>query len=80
MAKRSGMSQTAVSRIWRAFGLQPHRSKTFKLSKDPLLHQQGPRHRRVVSRPAGRQTARATRRAVAQLECLGYRVILEPAA
>jgi len=24
-----------VSRIWRAFGLQPHRSKTFKLSKDP---------------------------------------------
>src|SRR5881397_960077 len=37
MAKRSGLSQTAVSRIWRAFGLQPHRSKTFKLSKDPLF-------------------------------------------
>lgn len=31
------MSQTAVSRIWRAFGLQPHRSETFKLSKDPLF-------------------------------------------
>src|SRR4029453_5718106 len=29
MAKRSGLSQTAVSRIWRAFGLQPHRSETF---------------------------------------------------
>jgi len=37
MAKRCGMSQSAVSRIWRAFGLQPHRSKTFKLSTDPLF-------------------------------------------
>ena len=35
MASATGMSQTAVSRIWRAFGLQPHRTKTFKLSKDP---------------------------------------------
>ena len=31
------MSQSAVSRIWRAFALQPHRSETFKLSKDPLF-------------------------------------------
>src|SRR2546427_3165497 len=37
LARRCGLSQTAVSRIWRAFGLQPHRSKTFKLSKDPLF-------------------------------------------
>jgi transposase len=37
MAKRCGMSQTAISRIWRAFALQPHRVKTFKLSKDPLF-------------------------------------------
>lgn len=37
MAKRSGMSQTAICRIWRAFALQPHRSETFKLSKDPLF-------------------------------------------
>ena len=37
MAKRCGMSQTAISRIWRAFALQPHRSETFKLSKDPLF-------------------------------------------
>ena len=37
MAKHSGMSQTAVSRIWRAFALQPHRSETFKLSRDPLF-------------------------------------------
>jgi transposase len=37
MAKRCGLSQTAVSRVWRAFALQPHRSETFKLSKDPLF-------------------------------------------
>jgi len=37
MATRCGLSQTAISRIWRAFALQPHRVKTFKLSKDPLF-------------------------------------------
>jgi transposase len=35
MAQATGMSQTAVSRIWRAFGLKPHQSETFKLSPDP---------------------------------------------
>src|SRR5258705_696800 len=34
---RCGLSQTTVSRIWRAFGLQPHRTDTFKLSPDPLF-------------------------------------------
>jgi transposase len=37
MARASGLSQSAVSRIWRAFALQPHRSETFKLSRDPLF-------------------------------------------
>ena len=37
MAKEVGLTQTAVSRIWRAFGLQPHRQDTFKLSRDPLF-------------------------------------------
>jgi transposase len=37
MAKAMGMSQTSVSLIWRAFGLQPHRSESFKLSTDPLF-------------------------------------------
>jgi hypothetical protein len=37
MAKRSGLSQSTISRIWRAFGLQPHRVEGFKLSKDPLF-------------------------------------------
>jgi transposase len=37
LAKRIGLSRSTVSRIWRAFGLRPHRSETFKLSTDPLL-------------------------------------------
>jgi transposase len=37
MAKASGLGRTTVGQIWHAFGLQPHRSETFKLSKDPLL-------------------------------------------
>jgi transposase len=37
MAAEVGLTQTAVSRIWRAFGLQPHRQDTFKLSKDPFF-------------------------------------------
>ena len=37
MARRGGLSQTAISRIWRAFALQPHRVETFKRSKDPLF-------------------------------------------
>jgi transposase len=35
MARAAGLSQTAVSRIWRAFGLKPHLTETFKLSPDP---------------------------------------------
>lgn len=35
MAKASGLSVSTVQRIWRAFGLQPHRLETFKLSSDP---------------------------------------------
>ena len=35
MAKASGLSVSSVQRIWRAFGLQPHRMETFKLSTDP---------------------------------------------
>lgn len=37
LAAELGMSQSAVSRIWRAFGLQPHRQESWKLSKDPLF-------------------------------------------
>ena len=37
MAREVGISTSSVHRIWRAFGLQPHRSETFKLSSDPLF-------------------------------------------
>lgn len=37
MARTSGLSVSTVQRIWRAFGLQPHRSESFKLSTDPLF-------------------------------------------
>ena len=37
LAKACGLSHMTVARIWRAFSLQPHRSETFKLSKDPLF-------------------------------------------
>jgi putative transposase len=37
MAGETGLSHTTIRRIWGAFGLQPHRSKTFKLSTDPLF-------------------------------------------
>jgi transposase len=37
MATQSGFSHTTIRRIWNAFGLQPHRSETFKLSSDPLF-------------------------------------------
>src|SRR5436190_1740317 len=37
MATASGYSHTTIRRIWTAFGLQPHRSQSFKLSSDPLF-------------------------------------------
>ena len=37
MARHTGLTQTAISRIWRAFGLKPHLRETFKLSADPYF-------------------------------------------
>ena len=37
MASETGLSHTTIRRIWNAFGLQPHRAGTFKLSTDPLF-------------------------------------------
>jgi transposase len=37
MAAETGFSHTTIRRMWVAFGLQPHRSETFKLSNDPLF-------------------------------------------
>jgi transposase len=56
MAARCGLSQSTVARIWRAFGLPPHRTESFKLSKDPLFIEKvrdivGPVSRSAGSRP-----------------------------
>jgi transposase len=37
MARQLGLNQTMVSRVWRAFGLKPHRTETFSISTDPLF-------------------------------------------
>lgn len=37
MAQRCGLGKSTVNRMWRAFGLQPHRTEVFKLSSDPLF-------------------------------------------
>ena len=37
MAEQLGLSQSMVSRVWRAFGLAPHKQDSWKLSKDPLF-------------------------------------------
>ena len=37
LAEETGISKTTVHRVWRAFGLQPHRSKSFSLSPDPFF-------------------------------------------
>jgi hypothetical protein len=59
MAKAAGISVSSVQRIWRAHGLQPHRMRRFKLSKDPEfvpklreivgLYVNPPRHAVVLS-------------------------------
>ncbi len=41
MARRSGLSESTIGRIWRAFDLKPHRTTTFKLSTDPLFAPEG---------------------------------------
>jgi transposase len=58
MAAACGLSPATGQRVWRAFGLKPHRVETFKLSADPVgggaaNHRQGARHRRALPRPAG---------------------------
>jgi transposase len=37
LAQQTGLSRASIHRIWRAFALAPHRTETFKLSRDPLF-------------------------------------------
>ena len=53
MAQRSGLSHNTVSRIWRAFGLQPHRTEAFKLSSDPFFIEKVRDIRGSLSGPTG---------------------------
>ena len=53
MARASGHAPSTIHRIWRAFGLQPHRSETFKLSSDPFFVEKVRGHRRSVFGAAG---------------------------
>ena len=41
LAARTGLSQSTIRRIWRAFGLKPHRSESFQLSRDLLVSKRG---------------------------------------
>ena len=54
MARAVGYAPSTIHRIWQAFGLQPHRSETFKLSSDPLFV--GGRVGGVVTEPRPSQT------------------------
>lgn len=51
MAAESGLTQSTVSRIWRAFGLQPHRQDSWKLSKAPQFVDKVKGRRRTLPRP-----------------------------
>ena len=53
MAQRTGLSQTAIVRIWRAFDLPPHRVENFKFSKDPQFVEKVQGHRRAVYESTG---------------------------
>lgn len=48
MAQAAGLSRMTVSRIWHAFGLQPHRADTFKIVARPIADREGARHRGLV--------------------------------
>ena len=55
MAQATGMSQSAVSRIWRAFGLKPHLAESFKLSPDPQFIDKARDIVGLYLKPAGRR-------------------------
>ena len=64
MAAETGFSHTTIRRMWGAFGLQPHRSQTFKLSTDPLFVDKVRTSSAFTSRhPTGRLSLALTRKA-----------------
>jgi hypothetical protein len=73
MAREVGLTQTAVSRIWRAFGLQPHRQDTFKLSKDPDQDRTRWPHWSTGRRRAQRHSIADTRASAGSSACVPLR-------
>jgi transposase len=53
MAQACGLSQSAISRIWRAFGLQPHRTETVSVVEGSAVCREGAGHCRALSASAG---------------------------
>ena len=80
MARRSGLSHNTVSRIWRAFALQPHRTETFKLSADPLFHREGAGYCGALPQPAGPGAGRVRGREVPDPSPGPTRPLLPPAS
>src|SRR5512144_3269248 len=52
MAERTGLSKSTIGRIWRDFGLKPHRAEGFKLLHRPAAGGEGLRRGRALHRPA----------------------------
>jgi len=65
MAKKSGLSHMTVQRIWQAFGLQPHRVDSFRLSNDPQFIEKVRGYRRALSQSPGGGGGPLRRREVA---------------
>jgi transposase len=64
MAKATGYAPSTIHRIWQAFGLQPHRSETFKLSTDPFLSRRcGISSGSISARPSAPWCCASTKRA-----------------
>ena len=62
MAKAVGLSQSAIVRVWHAFGLKPHLSESLQALDRPLLRREGPRRRRALHEPAGERDRPVGRR------------------
>jgi len=67
LAKATGLSRMTISRIWRAFGLQPHRTDTFKLSPDPA--RSPPTLPDLSYEPLGQQTSLPSKDSTADASC-----------
>ena len=64
-AQANRLSKSTIHRVFQTFALQPHRTKTFKLSHDPFFCREGARDRWLVPEPSGPRDCSSRRREVA---------------